>query len=151
MSAKRVRSFLEKHRVYVVDTMVFIYHFEDHKRYAETTQRLLEALENGTNQGLTSIVTLLEILVKPKREENWDAVRDYRDLLMTFPNLTMVPVDEACAQKASDLRAHYGLRTPDAIQIASALLGGATAYVTNDDQLKQVTELEVILLEELLK
>jgi predicted nucleic acid-binding protein len=151
MSERRIKTFLEKHKIYGVDTMVFIYHFEDHKRYAPLTQRILEAWESGTHRGVTSMITMLEILVKPKRDENWDAVGDYRDLLLTFPNLKIAAFDEECAERASDLRARYGIKSPDAIQIASALLNGATAFVTNDDQLKQVNELEIVLLDELLR
>jgi predicted nucleic acid-binding protein len=90
------------------------------------------------------------ILVKPRRDENWEAVRDDKDLLLTFPNLQVVSVEPECAKLASDLRARYGIRTPDAIQIASAVLYSATAFVTNDDQMKQITELDVILLDEFL-
>ena len=151
MKQRGIATFLSRHQVFAADTMVFIYHFEDNKRYAPVTEKLLEAWENKTHQGVTSILTLLEVLVKPKKDENWEAVRDYRDLLLTFPNLRLVAVDSACVEKASDIRARYGMKTPDAIQIAAALAGGASAFVTNDDQLKQVTELEVTLLDELVR
>ena len=114
------------------------------------TEILFESWERGTNAGITSVITLLEILVKPRREENWEAVRDYKDLLLTFPNLRLVALEPDCADLASDLRARYGIRTPDAIQVASALFHSATAFVSNDDQLKQISELEIILLDELL-
>jgi len=146
---RKLAAFLGHHQTYAADTMLFIYHFEDHKRYAPITERLLEAWENGTHRGITSSITLLEVLVKPKRDDNLDAVRDYRDLLLTFPNLQLIPVNVECAETASDLRARYGIKTPDAIQIAAGILGGATAFLTNDDQLKHVTEIEVVLLEEL--
>lgn len=151
MKQRRLTSFLARHPVYAADTMVFIYHFEDNRRYAPVTEKLMEAWENKTHRGITSVITLLEVLVKPKRDENWDAVRDYRDLLLSFPNLQLVAVDPSCAEAASGFRARYGIKTPDAIQIAAALSGGATAFVTNDEQLKQVTELEVVLLEELVR
>ena len=151
MKQRALSAFLSRHQTYAADTMVFIYHFEDNRRFAPLTEKLLEAWENGSRQGVTSIITLLEVLVKPKRDENWDAVRDYRDLLVTFPNLKLIPVDASCAEKASDVRARYGIKIPDAIQIAAALIGDASAFVTNDQELKQVTELDVILLEELLR
>jgi predicted nucleic acid-binding protein len=140
---------LKRHKLFAADTIVFIYHFEDNKRYAPVSEILFEAWENGTHRGVTSIITLLEVLVKPKSDDNYDAVRDYKDLLLTFPNLDVFAVGVEHADVASDIRARYGIRTPDAIQIATAMLGGATALVTNDDQLKQVKELEVVLLDEL--
>lgn len=129
--------------------MVFIYHLQDHKRYAPITEILLEAWEKGYHLGVTSVITLLEVLVKPKRDDNQDAVRDYKDLLLTFPNLDVFAIGSDCAELASDMRARYGIRTPDAIQISTALLAGATAFVTNDDQLEQIKELEIVLLEDL--
>ncbi|WP_404987325.1 type II toxin-antitoxin system VapC family toxin [Candidatus Hadarchaeum sp.] len=58
-------------------------------------------------------------------------------------------MDAAIAERAADLRARYGLRTPDALQVATALHAGATAFLTNDARLKAVRELEVVLLDEL--
>lgn len=52
---------------------------------------------------------------------------------------------------ASDLRAKYAIRTPDALQIAAGLSLGATGFLTNDGRLKRVTELEVLLLDEIEK
>jgi predicted nucleic acid-binding protein len=150
LKQKEVQTFLANHKTFAADTMLFIYHFEDHPRYAPITEHLFASWEKGTHSGITSVITLLEILVKPRRDENWEAVRDYKDLLLTFPNLQVVSVEPECAELASDLRARYGIRTPDAIQIASAVLYSATAFVTNDDQMKQITELDVILLDEFL-
>ena len=42
---------------------------------------------------------------------------------------------------ASDLMAKYGIRAPDALQIASALHAGATGFIINDLKLKRVAEL----------
>lgn len=145
----KTKDFLKRHKTYGADTMVFIYHFEDHKRYAPISEILFEAWEKGTHHGVTSVITLLEVLVKPKKDGNQDAVRDYKDLLLTFPNLDVFAIGAECAEVASDIRARYGIRTPDAIQTATALLANATALITNDDQLKQITELEVVLLDEL--
>jgi predicted nucleic acid-binding protein len=145
----KTKDLLKRHKTFATDTMVFIYHFEDHKRYAPITEILFGAWENGTHHGVTSVITLLEVLVKPKKDNNQDAIRDYKDLLLTFPNLSVFGVGSECAEIASDIRARYGIRTPDAIQIATALLEHATAFITNDDQLKQINELEVVLLDEL--
>jgi len=46
------------------------------------------------------------------------------------------------------LRVAYGLKTPDAIHMATALLNGAQAFVTNDAGLKRVNELDVLVLED---
>lgn len=110
---------------------------------------MFAAWEEGRNHGVTAVITLLEILVKPKREGHPQAARDYRELLTTYPNLMLLPVDPDLADLAADLRAKYELRTPDALQVAAALRAGATAFLTNDARSKAVQEIEVILVDEL--
>lgn len=131
-----------------IDTMVFIYHLEDHPDFSTITERLFDAVEKGKFYAITSLITLLEILVKPKKEGLTKVVSDYRDLLLTFQNLKFIPVDLRVTDLASTLRAKYSIRTPDAIQIATAIAEGAAAFITNDDQLKKVNEIEIVLLEE---
>ncbi|MGE5893123.1 MAG: type II toxin-antitoxin system VapC family toxin [bacterium] len=134
-----------------IDTMVFIYHLENHPVYSRITERLFEGIEKAKYRAVTSFITLLEILVKPKRERALKAVSDYRDLLLTFPNLTFLPLELKVSDLASTLRAEYPIRTPDAIQIATAITGQASVFITNDEQLKKVDKINILLLRELTK
>ncbi len=143
--------FLKRHKCFGADTMVFIYHLEDHPTYAALTHSIFEAWETGRNVGVTSAITVMEILIKPKREGKLAIAREYWELLTTFPNLRIIDIDLALADRASDLRAKYGIRTPDALQVVAALSAGATGFITNDDQLKSLTELEVLLLSECMR
>jgi hypothetical protein len=43
------------------------------------------------------------------------------------------------AERAAELRARYNLRTPDALQVATALVRRCEAFLTNDARLKRVT------------
>jgi predicted nucleic acid-binding protein len=57
-------------------------------------------------------------------------------------------LDPALAERAATLRARYQVvRAADAIQLAAALEFGARVFLTNDDRLRRVTEVEVIVLE----
>jgi predicted nucleic acid-binding protein len=153
LGTRALEEFLSRHKQVGADTMVFIYHLEDHPTYAPLTQTIFEAWEEGRNSGVTSVITMLEVLVKPKRERDLDAARDYQGLLTTYPNLHIVDADLAVAGLAADLRAKYAIRTPDALQIAAALHAGASGFITNDEQLKQVADegIEVLLLDDLLE
>ncbi|OLB45277.1 hypothetical protein AUH73_03180 [archaeon 13_1_40CM_4_53_4] len=137
---------LARHKLVGIDTSPFIYHLEKDPEYSKLTLRLLEEVENGSLKALTSTLTLMEVLVRPKQIGNMQAAEDYRFLLKTFPNLALKPIDDNCAERASDLRAAYGLKPPDAIQIGTALSNRATGFVTNDDKLKRVSELQIIVL-----
>ena len=142
---------LPEGKVIALDTMIFIYHLENHSAYSHITEKLFSDIENGVYHAVTSLVTLLELLVKPKREGALKAASDYRDLLLTFPNLEFLPLDLSIAELASTLRAKYSIRTPDAILIATAISQQAAAFITNDEQLKKVAEIEVVLLRDFKK
>ena len=148
---KRLQDFLKHHLVIGLDSSVFIYHLEDHPRYAPLTEMIFNALEKGTNKGITSYLTLLEILTKPKAKGLFQEARDYEYYLSTFPNLTFYEIGLEVARKASDLRASQRIKAPDALQLATAILYGATAFLTNDRIFERVKDINVLILDKLLK
>jgi len=148
---KRLQDFLKNHPVIALDTSLFIYHIEDHPRYAPLTEIIFSALEKGAINGVTSYLTLMEILVKPKADGLLQAARDYEYYLTTFPNITFYEMGLDVAKKASDLRATERMKTPDAIQLATALLFGATAFLTNDKIFERVRGIDVLILDKFLK
>ena len=140
-----------KGKIVGLDTMVFIYHFEKNQIYSPLTFSIFESLEKGNFKGITSILTLLEILVKPKKDNNSLLVERYKLLFETFPNLQVHEINENIADIASSLRANYNINTPNAIQIATSLEVKADIFITNDANLKKISEIKVLLLSEMLK
>lgn len=140
-----VRVTAERQRIVALDTNIFIYHFEDNPAYGAYTERLFERVESGRLLAVTSTLTLHEILTGARKAGDPDLVESYRTLLCTFPNLHIVPFDAAVADISSDLRARYGVRTPDAIQVATAIHRGAETFVTNDSALRRIREIKVSL------
>ncbi len=122
---------------------------EEHPVYAPLLQSLFEAMEGGEMQGVTLVITVPEVLVKPKEKGDLEAAQDYSAPFFTYSNLEIVEIDFELVGLASDLRAKYGIRAPDALQIASALYVGATGFITNDLNLKRVAELEAVVLDEI--
>ena len=149
-TTKSVKSLLEKYPIVGIDTVAFIYHLEENQRYLPFTNVLFEMVENGAIKGVTSVVTMMEILVKPKQEKNEQAMEEYKFTFQTFPNLKIKPIDFGIAEKAAELRAVYGIKPPNALQIAASLDEGAKAFVTNDEKLKQVEEIEIIVMKHVL-
>lgn len=140
-----------KGKIIGLDTMVFIYHFEENQIYSPLTFSIFENLEKGDFNCVTSVLTLLEILVKPKRESNSILIEKYKILFETFPNLQVKTLNENIADIASGLRASYNINTPDAIQVATSLEAQADIFITNDASLKKITEIKVLLLSEMLE
>lgn len=105
-------------------------------------ERLLE----GHFRAITSTITLLEVLVQPYRYENNHLLEEYKEILLYADSLSIVPVSNEIADKAAELRAKYRVRTPDAIQVATAIHGEASIFLTNDKTLKKIREIEVVTL-----
>ena len=150
MAEDRIKEAIHAHDAIGVDTMAFIYHLEANKKYTPFTHTLFEAIETGACRGVTSTLTLMETLVRPKEIGDTDMRDDYVYALTTFPNLTMRAVDAAVAEAAAELRARHRLRPPDAIQVATCIVEGGTAFVTNDERLKKIENPKIIIMEDYL-
>jgi predicted nucleic acid-binding protein len=148
---KRLQDFLKTHPVIGLDTSIFIYHLEDHPRYSSLTEVIFNALEKGAIRGVTSYLTLMEILTKPKADGLLQVARDYEYYLTTFPNLTFYEMGLEVARKAADLRASEQIKAPDAIQVSTAMLYGATAFLTNDRIFERIKRIDILMLDKCLK
>jgi predicted nucleic acid-binding protein len=138
---------LRRHHRVGIDTNVFIYQFEDHAKYGTLTEHVFEWLERLGNSGVTSTITMAELLVAPYRDRNQQQVDLFYSVISTYPNLMWVPTTLAIADEAARVRAEFGLKTADALQAATTLLSGATGFVTNDAAFMRVGGFEAIVLE----
>lgn len=132
-----------------IDTAPFIYLVERHPTYALAMREIVRRIDAGELAGYSSVVTLTEVPTKPKQLGNSAIENAYRNHLPYSRNCTLVAVDQAIAEPAAELRARHRLRTPDALQIAAALQVGCEAFLTNDAALGRVTELRILLLDNL--
>ena len=140
---------LRSNEIIFLDTAPFIYFFEDNKVYADRVDALFSA---GTESGcrfVTSLITYIEILTLPERQGNHRLAAKYRDYFTNSDSLSIHPLDLIVANETIRIRARYGLKTPDAIQVATALSCGADHVVTNDKQWRIVSNLPVVLMDEL--
>ena len=129
-----------------LDTAPLIYFIEGHSHY----QPLLTKLFNGSDSGqylfITSSITLLEVLVGPIRAGREDIVTQYQQLLTEARGIEIFEISNPISVAAAHLRAKHNLKTPDAIQLATALEHGADYFLTNDLRLKNIASIEVITL-----
>jgi predicted nucleic acid-binding protein len=143
--------FLDQHSMIGVDTSPFIYFVEEHPRYFAATTELFDAIDRHVVAAVTSMVTMLEVLVRPLREGRIDLVDAIYAVAPRHPHIDWMPLSLPIAQRGAQLRAQYNMRTPDAIQVATALHAGASGFVTNDRRLSRVTELDVFVLDDALR
>ena len=132
-----------------LDTAPVIYFVEAHPRYDALVTPVFQSIASGQWTGVTSVITLTEVLTKPVRMGQTTLQLQYRYLLTASEHLELVPIDAAVAERAAVLRAQYDLRTPDALQVAAVQLAGCQAFLTNDSSLKRVTEIRVITMDDL--
>jgi predicted nucleic acid-binding protein len=141
---------LSRHRSVGLDTSVFIFEVEAHPKYIELTHSIFQWLKSPAGMGVTSTITMLEILVHPYRDSDDDLVDNFYALLSTYPHLTWAETTLEIADNAARLRAKHGLRTPDAIQAATAMAHAATGFISNDPIFRRVPDFETLILDDLL-
>jgi predicted nucleic acid-binding protein len=138
-------------RIVGLDTAPLIYFVEENPVYLSLIDPFFEALEHGDLEVVTSTLTLTEVLVYPYKKGDWNLARQFFRILMHSRNVKALPVTQEIASKAALLRAEFGLKTPDAIQLATAFAGNASTFLTNDDDLIPVSGIAVIHLDRLLR
>ncbi|NES20156.1 MAG: type II toxin-antitoxin system VapC family toxin [Symploca sp. SIO3E6] len=137
-------------KVVGLDTAPLIYFVEENFTYLRIVEAFFLAFERGHFQIITSTVTLLEVLVQPLRTGNLSLASQYRDILLNQNRLSVVSVSPEIAELSAQLRADYALRTPDSIQLATAINEGAASFLTNARRLAAIPHLEILVLDQLL-
>lgn len=112
-----------------LDSCILIYALEDRGRHGEAVRRALAGLEVEV---ASSALALQECLVGPMRERNAELRDRY---LAMFDHITMVDLDASVFVRAAELRADFGLKTPDAVHLAAAQVSGCAELWTNDRRL----------------
>lgn len=148
MEVARLRAWLRRHRRIALDTCIFIYQWEASPRYSQLTDCIFSSVEDADSLAVTSTITMTELLVHPYRNDEVVKVNELFGLLSTYPNLEWVAPDLEIAARAAEIRAHSGLRTPDALQAATAIHRHATAFFTNDPVFRRVKGFEACILDD---
>ena len=65
-----------------VDTAPVIYFIEMNPQYNALVTEIFQRISNGVLEGLCSVITLTEVLVRPLRQGDQQLARDYSDLLL---------------------------------------------------------------------
>jgi predicted nucleic acid-binding protein len=150
LGVDRLRLFLQRHQRVALDTSVFIYQMEANPRYVVLADFIFSWVEQAGHEAVTSTITMTELLVPSYREQDEHRVDEFYGLLSTYPNLRWIPPDLETADVAARLRAEYRLRTPDALQAATAIQAAATGFLTNDPIFARIKELKIAVLDEFL-
>ena len=133
-----------------LDSAIFIYFIEEHSRYLPVVKPVFEAIDQDRLPAVTSAITVLETLVVPYRAGNQALADRYEMLLRRSRGLRLVEIDLPVLRAAALLRATIGNRTPDALQLASALSAGCPTFLTNDRRFRGPQGIKILQLEDYL-
>jgi predicted nucleic acid-binding protein len=124
--------------VYYWDTCLFLAWLKDENRASGEMDGVREIIERHKRREvklMTSVLTTVEVL-HGKLPVGVDTL--FGDLMK---RITRIGMDSKCASMAHDIRDHYasagtkGIKTPDAIHLATAILYRATEFHTFDERL----------------
>ena len=133
-----------------LDTAPLIYLIEKHPTYHPVLKPVFSALATGQFTAVTATITLIETLVHPLRTNRPDLAQTYQDILLNAQNLTCYSLTPAISMQAAEVRTQYNFRTPDAIQLATAVHASAPFFLTNDRKLQRFSQAQVVLVDDLL-
>jgi predicted nucleic acid-binding protein len=140
---------LLKGNMVYLDTAPIIYYIEDIPPYADILEPFFQQIKSGTIQACTSTLTLAETLVIPYRKKDSALLGKFETLLTTSPDLTTLPLTLEIAKETAKIRAVFSsIKTPDAVQLATACVNGIDYFLTNDKNLKTFSPLQIVVLDD---
>ncbi len=129
-----------------LDACALIYRFEGAVKFRTAAMELMAQLsaQQTSVELAVSRLSVLECRVKPLREGYAALLKRYGDF---FASVRIVELSAAVVDAATLLRARDGLKTPDALQAASAFLASERpVFVTADAGFAKVSGLDVRLI-----
>lgn len=134
-----------------VDTAPIIYYIEAHPHFGPLAKEVVDTFQSGVLIAFSSVITLAKVLPKPVQRGREDLARKFAEFLRKGRNLNLIEISADIAEKAGRLRGEYPvLRALDAIQLSTALEMEVDAFVTNDNKLKRMKEVKVLVLKDYL-
>jgi predicted nucleic acid-binding protein len=132
-----------------LDTAPIIYYMEEKPVYVDMLDPFFQAITRGDISVVTSLLTLLEVLVLPVRNGDKVLEQKYRKILFNIKGLQTLAISPDIIEEATRLRAFHNVRTPDSIQMATAITAKASFFLTNDIKLPSLPSLSLLALDKL--
>lgn len=130
-------------RVYL-DSCVVIYLIQGPEDLSQAVRGALRPDEGHPPVVCVSDLTRLECRVWPIRHDDEPLLGEF-DGFFGSREVEKIPLQAAAFELATELRARYRAKTPDALHLAAAILGGCQEFWTNDHRLNAAAEGRVAL------
>ncbi|MBI4519041.1 MAG: type II toxin-antitoxin system VapC family toxin [Deltaproteobacteria bacterium] len=110
--------------------------------HAAVLARLKQHGKDRSARIVTSQLSRLECRVRPLRDKDTGLLARY-DKFFSARRLVLAELTPAVIDQATELRAKYGFKTPDAIHLATAIDDGTDVFLTGDTTLQRCAEAKV--------
>ncbi len=119
-----------------LDSNIFIYALENTKELGDLSRGLLLEIKEQNHQPLTSVLTVQEVLVGVYKEGLSNKINEYLEFISGGGRIAVIDFNREVAVISARVRADYPhIKTPDAIQLATAINQGASRFYTADKKL----------------
>lgn len=131
------------------DTAPIIYFLDNSPAYYKRIRDFIFSSANQDAQFYTSVITDMEYLTFPYRNNEFDKVQKYFSAIK-FLDFKKIDINSEVAELAAKLRGKYNfLKAQDSLQIAASAFYKCDAFLTNDKQLLQIAEVHCVLVDSL--
>ncbi len=127
-----------------LDACCFIYLVEGQPGWRTVLETRLRGLD-PTSSLITSQLARLECRAKPMRDGDQELLERY-DALFGASRVAVLDVSSKVIDRATELRARYAFKSPDAIHLATAIEYAASEFWTADAGLARCTDVVVTVL-----
>jgi predicted nucleic acid-binding protein len=146
-----IKGIIKNHKRIMIDTAPIVYFIEEHGEFGEIADEIFKMINDDSSyHSFSSVITITEVLTQPLRKSRRDLYEKYKKFLLNSSNFFVYSIDPIVAEKAAELRAQFGIKTPDALQLAVGIENNGSLFITNDNVLKKVNGIEVLVLKDYL-
>jgi len=114
-----------------LDSVIVIYLIEGPDAFRVRAKARLAEVTAANDQTATSHLTRLECRIKPIRLNDASLLADY-DAFFNGPDLLMISLPEPVFERATVIRARYGFKLGDSLNLATAVEHGCGRFLTLD-------------------
>lgn len=126
-----------------IDTCRIIYLIEASSPFHAAVAQRLTAYRATPNATLvTSRLARLECRTKPLRDNDPVLLQRY-ETFFRAQRFRLLEVSPTVIERATELRARYGFKTPDALHLATAIVEAVDVVLTGDRRLERCTDIPI--------
>ncbi len=128
-----------------LDSVIVIYFLDANDQFHQQAAKRLAALRAAGDEIAVSDMTRLECRVQPIHLGDQQRLAIF-DNFFLLSDVKHVPLTTAVYDRATDIRAQFAFKTPDAIHLAAAVEAGCGAFLTHDARLARFAGIPVEIL-----